>query len=62
MNPKMTSEMVESAWANIGFFIYQHDPKVRRLVRRFEHLHLKILKNETIHGIQPIIFRLGFAA
>ena len=42
----MTSEMVESAWANIGFFLYQLDPEVRRLVRRLECLHLKILKKK----------------
>ena len=34
--------MVKSAWANVGFFLYQLDPKVRRL----EHLHLKIKKNK----------------
>ena len=39
----MTSKMVESAWAAIGFFLYQLDPEVRRLVRRVEHLHLKII-------------------
>ncbi len=42
----MTSEMVKSAWANIGFFLYQLDPEVRRLVRRLERLHLKILKKK----------------
>ena len=36
----------ESAWANIGFFLYQLDPNVRRLVRRLERLHLKILKKK----------------
>ena len=34
--PKMTSEMVESTLANIGFFLYQLDPEVRRLMRRLE--------------------------
>ena len=38
----MTSESVESAWANIGFFLYQLDPEVRRL----ESLPLKILKKK----------------
>ena len=42
----MTSEMVESTWANIEFFIYQLDPEVRRLVRRPERRHLKVLKNK----------------
>ena len=42
----MTSEMVKSAWANIGFFLYQLDPEVRRRVRRLEPLHLKILKKK----------------
>ena len=30
----MTSEMVESVWANIGFFPYQLDPDIRRLMRK----------------------------
>ena len=33
---KMTSEMVESAWANIESFLNQLKPEVRRLVRRRE--------------------------
>ena len=43
---KMTSKMVESAWANIGFFLYQLDPKVKRLVRRLEYLPFKIFKKK----------------
>ena len=39
----MTSEMVESTWATIGYFLYQLDPDIRRVVRRLEYLHLKIL-------------------
>ena len=42
--PKMTSEMVESAWANIGFFFHHLDPEIPRIVRRLEHLHVKIIK------------------
>ena len=30
----MTSEMIKSAWANIGFFLYQLNPEVRRQKRR----------------------------
>ena len=44
--PKMTTKMMESTWANIGFFLYQHDPDIRRLVRRLECLYLKILKKK----------------
>ena len=29
-------------WANIGFFLYQLYQEVRKLVRRLEHLPLKI--------------------
>ena len=29
-----------------GFFLYQMEPEVRRLVRRLERLHLKILKKK----------------
>ena len=36
--PMMTSDMVERCWANIGFFLYQLDLDVRRLVRRLERL------------------------
>ena len=39
---KMTSKAVENTWANIGFFLHQLDPEVRRLVRRVECLPLKI--------------------
>ena len=42
----MTTVMVESAWANIGFIILQLEPEVRRLERRGEHLHLKIYKKK----------------
>ena len=38
----MTSEMVESAWANIEYFLHEFDVDLRRQVRRFERLHLKI--------------------
>ena len=38
----MTSEIVNSAWANIEFFVYQRDLVVRRL----KCLHLKILKKK----------------
>ena len=49
--PKITSEMLESAWANIRFFRYQIDPELRRLVRRLERLHLMILKKK-----QSVVF------
>ena len=52
----MSSKMVESTWAHIGHFLYQLDPDIARLVRRLEYLHLKTLKKETIHGIQPNLF------
>ena len=42
----MTSKIVESAWANIGFFLYQLDTEIRKLVRRLECLNLKILKKK----------------
>ena len=42
----MTSEMAKSAGNNIGFFLYELDPEVRRLERRLEHLQLKILKKK----------------
>ena len=41
--PKMTSEMVESVWANIGFFRYQLDTEVRSLMRRLERLQGGVL-------------------
>ena len=45
-SPNLTNEMIESAWANIGFFLYQLDPELRRLVRRLERLHLKKRNNQ----------------
>ena len=47
----MTSEMVESIWANIGVFLHDLDPEIWRIVRRLERLHLGIIKNEAVHGI-----------
>ena len=44
--PKLIGEMVECTGANIGYFIYQLDPDVRRLVKRLERLHSKILKRK----------------
>ena len=38
--------MVESAWAAIGYFLLHLDPDIRRIARRLEHLHLKILKKK----------------
>ena len=38
--------MVESPWANKGFFLYKIDPEIRRQIRRLERLHLKILKKK----------------
>ena len=52
MIPKMTSKMVESAWANIGFFFYQLDAEVRRL----ECLHLKILIKKQSTGFNQTCF------
>ena len=42
----MTKEMVESAWAKIGYFLNQLDPDIRRLMRKLERLHLKILNKK----------------
>ena len=44
--PRMTSEMVESVWANIGFFLSQLHSEVWIQVRRLERLHLKIFKKK----------------
>ena len=44
----MISEMVTSAYNNIGFFLYQLGPNVKRVVRRLERLHLKILKKKRL--------------
>ena len=44
--PKMTSKMVESTWASIGYFLFQLDPDIRKLIRRLKHLHFKILKKK----------------
>ena len=46
--PKMTSEMVESAWANMGGFLHHLDPEIRRIVRRFECLHLNNHKKDAV--------------
>ena len=43
----MTSEVVESAWANIRCVLYQLDSDIRRLVRRLERLHLIIQKKNN---------------
>ena len=38
--PKMTSDKVESDWANIGGGLHHLIPEIRRIVRRLERLHL----------------------
>ena len=48
--PKMTSEMIKSAWANKGFFLYQLDPdKVSEMTNVFTKRFLKkiVLFNQT---------------
>ena len=45
--PEMDSEMVESSWTNIGFFLYQLNLEVRRLGRRLERLHLILKKKQS---------------
>ena len=40
---------IENTWANIGYFLYKLDPDIRRLVRRLEPLHLKILKKKQLN-------------
>ena len=38
--------MVERTWANKRFFLAQLDPEVRKLVRTFDRLHVKILETK----------------
>ena len=42
--PKMTTEMVESVWANMGYFLHHLDPNIREIRKKQKRLHLKILK------------------
>ena len=55
-NPKMTNEMVESARANIGLFLHHLDPEIRRILRRLECLHLKIIKSGSPWYLTEIIY------
>ena len=52
---RMTNEMVESAWASMGYFLHHHDPDIRKIIIRLEHLHLKILKRK--HTEYAYIYR-----
>ena len=36
---KMTSEMVETSWARIQYFLHHLDPDVRKITRKLERLH-----------------------
>ena len=40
------SKMVKSTRANLGFFTHDLNPEIRRIVRRLEYLHLKIIKKK----------------
>ena len=43
---RMTSEMLENAWATMGYILHHRDPDIRKIARRLEHLHLRILKKK----------------
>ena len=45
--------MVESTWVSIGYFFYQH----KKTNKKTQTFSLKDFKKETIHGIQPNMFR-----
>ena len=45
---KMTTKMVERAWANIQYFFHDFDPDTRRIAKRLKRLHLKILKKKQL--------------
>ena len=47
----MASKIVESAWANMGLFLHHLATEIRRIERRFECLHLKIIKKR-----QSVVF------
>ena len=38
--------MVERAWASMGHFLHHLDPNIRKITRRLDSLHLKILKKK----------------
>ena len=41
--PKMTSVVVKSAWPSKRNFLHHLDPEIRKMARRNERLHLKLL-------------------
>ena len=47
----MINEMVENAWANIGYFLWKFDSDIRRLVRGLN------ISKKKLSGIQPNMFR-----
>ena len=47
----MTREMVESARVSMGYFLHHLDPDIRKVTRRLERLHVKILKRK-----QSVVF------
>ena len=50
-----------NAWANIRYFLYQLDPDLRRLARRLERLHLKILKRNNLwYSTKHVGWLFGF--
>ena len=59
----MTSEMDKSASADMGYFLHYLNPDIRKITKRLEHIHLKILKkkyylvfNQTCLGIYIYIY------
>ncbi len=50
---KMTSEMVKSAWASIGYFLHHFDLDIRKIMKRIEQTSsLKGFEKETMCQIK----------
>ena len=51
----MTSEMVESAWISMGYYLHYLDQDIRKLTRSLERLHLKVWKGNNYWSLTEYI-------
>ena len=47
----MTTKMVEALGLKISFFLHRLDLEIRKIVRRIERFHLKIIKKNEYKNI-----------
>ena len=56
ISQQLISTIVERVWARMGYFLHHLDPDIRKMIRKLERLHLKILKRKlSLHLRQNML-------